>query len=110
MAKYTLNCINKRENDKLIQFNIELPYLVTVIEAIKDVIPLINQKLTDEKSNWRLTEDARYFELYKSKKTGHPKTDYPGNTSTLFSSFSIGFSPNTPPDRNQPDFSGRDRH
>jgi hypothetical protein len=78
VAKYTLNWINKRENDKLIQFNIELPYLVTVNEAIKDIIPLINLKLTEENSNWRLTDDVRLYELYKSKKTGHAKTDYPG--------------------------------
>lgn len=81
MAKYTLNWINRRENDRLIQFTIELPYLLTVIEAIRDVVPLINQKLEEEQSNYRLQEDPKFFELYKSKKTGHPKTDYPGTYS-----------------------------
>ncbi len=78
MVKYTFNWVSQKENQKLFTHHIELPTLETVFEAIRDILPFFNQKLSEEGSAYILVQDPNLFELYKSKRNGHAKTDYPG--------------------------------
>lgn len=79
MAKYSAYWANKKEDDKVYSVVLELPHLETVQEAIRDILPLLNQRLEAENSPFSLVEDPALFNLYKAKKTGHPKLDFPGN-------------------------------
>lgn len=87
MVKYTFYWISEKENDKVYQIVIELPHLVSVLEAIRDVIPYFNQRLAEEGSQLVLANDPNLFDLYKAKKSGHAKTDYPGNLTQVFAYF-----------------------
>jgi hypothetical protein len=82
-SKYTINWVNAREGEKLYQVVVELPILETVLETIRDSIPYMNAKLAEEGSQQVLNSDPSLFELYKSKKTGYPKLDYPGRIRML---------------------------
>ena len=78
MVKYTVYWVNHEEGDKVYQINIELPHLEVVADAIKDIIPYFNQKLALDNSNYQLSTDPNSFELYIAKRSGYPKSDYPG--------------------------------
>jgi len=86
LVKYTVSWVNKAENNKVYQIIIELSYLELVIEAIRDIIPYFNEKLAQENSPYILSTNPNLFDLYKAKKTGFPKLDYPGRNiiKTLF--------------------------
>jgi len=77
MTKYSAYWVSKGEGEKVYSVLVELPHLETVIEAIRDVLPYLNQSLAEENSPFILSEDPTHFDLYKAKKTGHPKLDYP---------------------------------
>lgn len=77
MIKYSFFWVSSKENEKIYNVNIEFPHLETVLEAIRDIIPYFNQKLAEEGAQYTLSLDANLYDLYKSKKTGHAKTDYP---------------------------------
>jgi len=77
MVKYTVYWVNKQD-DKAIQLLIEWPHVEIVIEAIRDVIPYINQRLAEENSPYILNSDPNMYEFFKAKKSGKPKLDYPG--------------------------------
>jgi len=79
MAKYSAYWVSRKEDDKVYSVIIELPQLENVLEAIRDVLPFLNERLTAENSPFVLSEDPTHFDLYKAKKNGHPKLDYPGN-------------------------------
>jgi len=78
MTKYSAFWVSKKEDNKVYSVAIELPILENVLEAIRDVLPYFNEKLTEENSPYILSEDPTHFDLYKAKKNGHPKLDYPG--------------------------------
>ncbi len=78
MVKYTFFWVSTKENDKVYQIVIELPHLVSVIEAIRDIIPYFNQRLAEDGSQYSLSNDPNLYDLYKAKKTGFAKLDYPG--------------------------------
>ena len=80
MIKYSANWVNKKEDDKLYTVPVELPHYETVGEAINDVLPLLNKSLLDANSPYIISEDPSQYDLYKAKKNGHPKLDYPGNS------------------------------
>jgi len=82
MTKYSAYWISKGEGDKVYSVIVELPHLETVLEAIRDVLPYLNQQLAENNSPYILSEDPTVYDLYKAKKTGHPKLDYPGKTSS----------------------------
>jgi hypothetical protein len=69
--------VSQNEGEKVYQVLIELPHLITVLEAIRDVIPYFNERLAADASTYTLSTDASLYDLYKAKKTGHAKTDYP---------------------------------
>jgi hypothetical protein len=50
MIKYTFYWVSKLETNKKYEIFIELPHLITVTEAIRDVIPYFNEKLGSEGS------------------------------------------------------------
>lgn len=56
---------------------VELPRNCTVIEAIEKVIPYFNQELA-MKSTYKLDLSPSLYDLYSAKKSGRPKSDYPG--------------------------------
>jgi hypothetical protein len=85
MVKYTFFWVSSKENDKVYQIVIELPHLVTVFEAVREVIPYFNQRLAEDGSQYTLSGDANLYDLYKAKKSGHAKMDYPGNFQDIFS-------------------------
>lgn len=80
MIKYSFFWVSNKENEKVYNVNIEFPHLETVLEAIRDIIPYFNQKLAEENAPYTLSLDASLYDLYKSKKSGHAKTDYPGTS------------------------------
>lgn len=77
MSKYTIFWWNKRDSNKQYRVVIELPHLETVIEAIRDVIPYLNQRLAEDNSNYSLLPDPTIYEFFKAKKSGLPKVDFP---------------------------------
>lgn len=77
MVKYTVYWIN-RLDEKVYQLLIEWPHVEIVIEAIRDVIPYINQRLAEDNSPYMLNSDPNLYEFFKAKKSGKPKLDYPG--------------------------------
>ena len=81
MIKYTIFWTSKAESDKIYQLIVELPHLETVLEGIRDIIPYFNEQLVQNGSNRALSLDPNLFELYKAKKSGRPKIDYPGSES-----------------------------
>jgi len=48
MIKYTFYFVSVKEQEKVYQIPIELPHLITVMEAIRDVIPYFNERLAAE--------------------------------------------------------------
>jgi len=48
-----------------------------VQEAIRELLPLFNQKLHQDGSLIHFVEDSTMYKLYPAKKTGQPKSDYP---------------------------------
>jgi len=77
MTKYTAYWVNKKEEDKIYTVIVELPHLETVTEAIRDILPLINDAMLLEGSAYMLSEVPTYYEIYQAKKNGFPKTTYP---------------------------------
>lgn len=77
LTKYTFYWNSVKENDKLYSVIIELPHFENVLEAIRDVIPYFNQKLAEDGSSLILNVDPQLYDLYKAKKNGQAKTDYP---------------------------------
>lgn len=56
---------------------VELQHQCIVKEAIQQVLPYFNQEL-DKKTKYKLAQDPNLYELYLAKRSGQPKTDYPG--------------------------------
>jgi hypothetical protein len=79
MGNFTVFWISKKENEKMYQLLIKLPTMAKVQEAIRDVLPYMNQRLAEEKSNYMLSLDPNQFDFYKAKKNGKAKYDYPCN-------------------------------
>jgi len=77
MVRYTVHWVNEKEGGKVYHIIIELPHPRIVIDAIKDLIPYINEKLAQDNSKVQLSTDPNQFELYKAKRTGYAKVDYP---------------------------------
>jgi len=79
MVRYTIHWVNEKEGGKVYQIHIELPHPRIVIDAIQDLIPYLNEKLAHDNSKYQLSTDPNQFELYKAKRTGHAKVDFPRN-------------------------------
>ena len=75
--KYTIYWHNKKE-DKFYNIIIELPHTATIKEGIRESLPIFNQKLTQDGSKVTFVEDFMLYNFYAAKKSGHPKSDYPG--------------------------------
>lgn len=82
-SKYTFYWISKRANNKVYQVIIELPHTCSVLEAIEKVIPYFNQEL----EHISLNLDPKLYELFFAKKSGLPKSDYPGKKEQFFPHF-----------------------
>lgn len=77
LGNFTIFWVSKKENDKMYQLLIKLPTMAKVKEAIRDVLPYMNQRLAEEKSDYVLSLDPSQFDFYKAKKNGKAKYDYP---------------------------------
>lgn len=89
MVKYTVSWINKAENDKHYQILTEIPHEELVSDAIRDILPRMNQKMADSQSNFSLSNDPNKFEFLKAKRTGHAKLDYPGKKTLTYWSLTV---------------------
>ena len=79
MIQYTVFWSNKRENNKVYKKTVEIPFHATVKEGITDIIFALNQLLAEEQSRFTLSADDSIYDLYKAKKSGIRRTDYPGS-------------------------------
>lgn len=63
---------------------LELPITITVADAIKCAIPLLNEHLRANNSKLRLKTLPNLYNCFVAKKTGRPKSDFPGKFLTSF--------------------------
>jgi len=77
MCTYTVFWTCRRENNKKYRVSIELADSAKVLDAVKEIIIQLNRAMTQADSNYCLASDPSAYEVYKAKKNGEPKEDYP---------------------------------
>jgi len=78
MCTYTIFWTCRRENNKQYRVSVELADSAKVVDAIKAIVTELNKAMLQQDSNYILSSDPAAYELYKAKKNGEPKDDYPG--------------------------------
>ena len=67
-----------RKAGGLIELKIEANPFTLVEDFVSTVVNKLNKTLTESRSFYLLSKNKDLFSLLIAKKTGEPKTDYPG--------------------------------
>lgn len=66
------------EQGSRIEFKINVNPLTIVGDFMKIILNKVNNKLTESRSRYLLSNNKELFSLMIAKKNGEPKSDYPG--------------------------------